>query len=293
VTPFSSILVPLDGSAASVRGLACAAWLASRLGAALHVLSATPRPLPAQEELARLDVPEAHWPLVTLHQVSALPEAAILDAVARYGADLIVMSGHGQDAEARGEPPGGHHAGHVTRAIAEGAGVPVLVLPPRYVATFPWDRVITPVSGEPETDVALALAVDLARALGLALLVAHVVSTDERPDLSAHARYVDAPQHELPQRLTELVEQAARGCTDAARRCIQEVALGRGDVATELIALVEERGADLLVLGWHGSMSPGRADVVKRLFERVRCAMLLVPAAPAPRFRLRVGEDVG
>jgi nucleotide-binding universal stress UspA family protein len=79
---FASIPVPLDGSGLAARSLGCATWLAARLGAQLHILSATPHELPARAELARLRVPEEHWPLVRLHQASAYPESAILAALA-------------------------------------------------------------------------------------------------------------------------------------------------------------------------------------------------------------------
>jgi alpha,alpha-trehalose phosphorylase len=54
--------------AMAARALGCAVWLAARLGARLHILSATPQERPAREELTRLKVPGAHWPLITLHQ---------------------------------------------------------------------------------------------------------------------------------------------------------------------------------------------------------------------------------
>jgi beta-phosphoglucomutase family hydrolase len=55
---FPSILVPLDGSRLAARSLGCATWLAARLGARLHILSATPQVRPAREELARRQVAE-------------------------------------------------------------------------------------------------------------------------------------------------------------------------------------------------------------------------------------------
>ena len=41
MTMFSSLLVPLDGSPMAARSFECAAWLAQRLEARLHVLTAT------------------------------------------------------------------------------------------------------------------------------------------------------------------------------------------------------------------------------------------------------------
>lgn len=98
--PFPSILVPLDGSHLAAQALGCATWLASRLGASVHVLSATAQERPAREELMRLKVPEEYWPLVTLHQASAYPEQAILAGITRYDARLVVITARGEAAEA-------------------------------------------------------------------------------------------------------------------------------------------------------------------------------------------------
>lgn len=153
MTIFASILVPLDGSETAAASLGCATWLASRLGARLHILSATPRELPAHEELRRLHVAEEHWPVVELHQAPAYPPDAILAATVQYDARLVVMTARGASSE---EPLGadGELAttlasdlstdrarnlakaivkiiGHVTQSVIERSMVPVLLLPPR------------------------------------------------------------------------------------------------------------------------------------------------------------------
>ena len=154
---FPTILLPLDGSQTGARSVALAAWLATRLGARLHVLSATPRERPAQEELARLRVPETVWPLVTLHQTPALAEPAILGAIARHDIGLVLMTARGDTAETTAEAPDERIIGHVARAVIESSPVPVLLVPPTYRETLPWERVLVPVSGEVEADEVLLL----------------------------------------------------------------------------------------------------------------------------------------
>jgi nucleotide-binding universal stress UspA family protein len=292
---FASILVPLDGSRLAARGLGCATWLAARLGARLHVLCATPRELPARAELARLQVPEEHWPLVTLHQAPAYPESAILAALARHRVELVVMSAGGQTAEGP-EPPAPDPervVGHVTRAIVEQSPVPVLLIPPGYREALPWRRALVPVSGETDADAALALAVRLANALGLAVDVAHVADGDEGPEaLAARARYADALHHEYPAQLDELVGRALPRCSPAECRCIERVTLVRGDAAAELLALGERAQTGVVVVGWHGDLTTGHAGVLKRLIAGLACPLLLVkPAGPGP-FRLMVGPAI-
>ena len=296
MSPFSSILVPLDGSRVAARSLGCATWLAARLGARLHILCATPQERPAREELTRLRVPEAHWPLITLHQAPAYPEDAILAALARHDVSLVVMTAGGQTAEAA--PPGADApaqsaVGHVTRAVLERSPVPVLLLPPAYREVLPWERVLVPVSGELEGDEALALAVRLANALDLAVHVAHVTDADTGDEgLAARARYADALHHEYPRQLEELVTRALPHCGPAQSRCIADIALCHGDVAAELAGLIERKSLSLLVMGWHGLLTDGHARVLKRLIGVIPSPMLLVKRARRMPFRLKVGEEM-
>jgi nucleotide-binding universal stress UspA family protein len=297
VTIFASILVPLDGSATAARSLGCATWLASRLGARLHLLSATPRELPAPEELRRLHVPEVHWPIVELHQAAAYPADAILAAVDRYDAGLVVMTARGSAIESQTAPRSADLVkivGHVTQAVLEQCTVPVLLLPTRYQEVLPWHRLLVPVSGGTESDQAVATSVCLAGALDLVVDVAHV--TDDGASrgeaLAARARYSDALHHEYGGQLEELVARAIPTLAADQRRRIRRTSLGRGDVAGELLDLVRRDPASVLVVGWHGRLAAGRAEILKQLLPVLDVPVLLVRSeAPAP-FRLNVGAEL-
>jgi nucleotide-binding universal stress UspA family protein len=294
---FRSILVPLDGSRIAARSLGCAVWLATRLGARLHILSATPHERPAREALTLLQVPEAHWPLITLHQAPAYPEEAILEAVARYDVSLVILTATGEGAEVPALPPRDADAdlvvGHVTRAVIERSPSPVLLLPPAYREALPWERVLVPVSGEPEADDALALGVHLADALDLEVHVAHVADADTGDEgLAARARYADALHHEYPRQLEELVTRALPQCSPSECRRVTDLALCHGDVAAELLELIERRRISLLVVGWRGRFMIGRARVVKHLVQVITQPILLVKPEPRMPFRLKVGEDI-
>lgn len=294
MNPFPSILVPLDGSTTAARSLDSATWLASQLGSRLHILSATGQSLPAREELARLRVPQEHWPLIELHQAPAYPEEEILAAVARHDVGLVVMAARGQTAEAPPpEPSPLTVVGHVARAIIERSPVPVLLVPAAYREHVPWKHVLVPVSGDPAADDALVLAVRLATALGLEVHVAHVTDPEAAGrGLAATARYADELHHEYPGRLAELVSRALPQFTHEECGCIAEVALSRGDVPAELLGLLEAKQISLLAIGWHGRFVAGRAPVLRRLLEVVTCPVLLVKPARRAPFKLKVGDDL-
>jgi nucleotide-binding universal stress UspA family protein len=295
MSQFNSLLVPLDGSRAAAASLGCAAWLASRLDARLHILSATENPLPAREELARLHVPKSYWPLIILHQASKYPEEAILAAAEEYEVDLIAMRASGWSGEkARTLAPDAFEAvGHVTRAVMEQSTAPVLLLPVSYHEDLPWRHALVPVSGEPETDDALMLAVSLANALNLDVHVAHVMDHETRErGLAAAARYADALHHEYPQQLDELVRRNLPQPTTEECCCITDVSLVRGEIASELLKLIREKAISLIVVGWHGRFMAGHAEVLKELLPVVTRPMLLVKPIPRPIFRLKVGEEI-
>lgn len=292
---FASILVPLDGSRTAARSLGCATWLAARLGVRLHILSATPRELPAREALSRLHVPEAQWPLIALHQAPAYPESAILAAVDRHEVGLVVMTACGEAAEVPGAagPAPRDIIGHVARAIIERSPVPVLLLPPGYREALPWERVLVPVSGEAGADEALALAVRLAGAIDLEVHVAHVADAEGGEEgLAARARYADALHHEYPGQLEEFARRVLPHCRPEDWRRIADVALCRGPRAAEVLALVERKRVSVLVAGWHGRFATGRARVLKQLLERIAIPVLLVKAPSRMPFRLEVGEEI-
>jgi nucleotide-binding universal stress UspA family protein len=295
MSPFASILVPLDGSRTAARGFGCAAWLAARLDAKLHVVSATPRDVSAREELACLQVPEEYWPRVVLHRPAAQPEGAILSALARHRVGLVVMTARGEAGDAPG-PAGtdpGKIVGHVARAVIERSGVPVLLLPPNYREALPWERVLVPVSGEPEADEALALAVRLACVLDLHIQVAHVADAEGRDEgLEARARYADALHHEYAGQFEGLVRRGLSQCRPEDASRIAGIALCRGDVAAELEKLIASTGASLLAVGWRGRFMAGRARVLKQLIQAIAMPVLLVQPEAPMLFRLKVGEEI-
>ena len=293
MTLFSSILVPLDGSHTAARSLGCATWLASRMGARLHILSATRHALPAREALARLHIAEAHWPLIELHQVPELPDEAITKTIDAHGVELVVLTARGAASETPGASPPetSKLLGHVTQAVIERSARPVLLLPPDYEEVLPWERALAPVSGGAESDEGLVLAVRLAAALELTVNVVHVAGARaEEQTLGAQTRYCDALHHEYRDRLDELVARATPMLARRDCRRVTSISLESGDVAVELLRRIERDRISVLGVGWNGHFEADRARILKQLIAAVRTPVLLARAAARARFRLDVGE---
>ncbi|MGQ9424333.1 universal stress protein [Gilvimarinus sp. F26214L] len=284
----TSILVPLDGSAHAAKSLGSAVWLADKLDAKLHLLRAGTEALPSRQALMDLKIPRQHWSHITLHQSASYPEQAILQAVQELRVDLIVMSAQGQSANGREDNV--TPLGHVTRTVIIDCEVPVLLLPPAFHEKLPWRSLLVPISGEVEADQVLTLAIRLAQPLGLAVHVAHVVDGGDYGYL-AETEYADSPYHEYAGRLEAMVNRASMQCSPAECRClVEDVALCRGDIAEELVKIIRKRDIDVLAIGWHGHLAPGRARILTQLLQRCAKPVLLLKSEQPPEFALKVGE---
>lgn len=255
---FDSILVPHDGSPEAAKALGCAAWLAQRLGAALHVLEAAPDPGPALRK-----------------------------AIDAHAAALVVMTARGGSASAGQDP--GRRIGRVAETLIGESTVPVLLLPLRYREALPWTSMLVAASGEAAADQALEAALQLAAALRLELDVVYCESAATKA--SAIGAYADAPHYEYPSRLESMVRRAASPHLSQDRP-IAQVLLCHGDPAAQLLAQVARRGASVLALGWHGRLGAGRAQVLKRLLDEAECPLLVVRQVARPTAHLKVGEDL-
>lgn len=286
----SEIGLPLDGSATARRGLGCAVWIASRLEGRVHVLHIG-APLDAHTAVEKLGVPEKFRSLVAFHQATGDPAREILEAERRLGIDLIVMSARGAAGETAIPDPL-KIVGHVAREVVEKSEAPVLLLPLGYREALPWHTAVVPLSGEIGTDESLTLALRLALPLDLRVSVVHVAATDEQPAAIGATRYSDQTHHEYPHRLNEFVSRACPMCSAAERERIEDFCLCHGDIARELLGLLENKRASLVVVGWHGRFVGDHAQVLKALVQKANCPILLVKAPPRQPFRLKVGEGV-
>ncbi|MCW8196335.1 universal stress protein [Proteobacteria bacterium 005FR1] len=291
MTTFSSILLPLDGSDNAVQPLRTAAWIAGQLNSRLHLVTATREPESPANALERLKVPTELRSRVVLHQQLSYAEAAILQTMEELHTDLLVISARGEGGAASASEL---RVGHVVRAVLEQTNVPVLLAPPNFVERLPMRSALVPVSGEQETDEALGLAVQVADCLQLRLNVAHVVSPDiGEADYTSELQYSDAAHHEFAGRLHDLLLRASHRCSpEDIDRVVENVCLCRGKVLDELLRMAERTAADLLIIGWHGKLAEGRAELIKQFIGELTCPILLTRSRPAAYFHLNVGEEL-
>lgn len=180
------------------------------------------------------------------------------------------------------------------RTIVERSAAPVILTPAALPVPRPLWRAIVPLTGQPGGDAALVFAVRLAGALRMEVIAVHVAdpNAESGTGLEAAAHYADAAHHEYPQQLKEFVQRALPHCSAAERAALTDLVLCRGDVIAELLSLVRERDADLLVVTWQGRLARKGSRLLERLVGALRCPLVIVKPVSHGPFRLKVGGDL-
>ena len=168
------------------------------------------------------------------------------------------------------------------------ARVPTLVVPdrpgrPAAVSDPPNVRqVLVGVDGSELSLVALDLAADLAGALGAALTVAQVVESVEAFPLGPETAAAAEGEEEAPDRAAAALEPVVAPVRE--RGLTVQVRTAEGDPAPTLLAMADEVGADLVVVGTRGRGGPGElllGSVARAVAGAAACPTLVVPARRA------------
>lgn len=261
---FSTILVPLDGSALAERVLPFAVRLARAAKAKLALVRAGvpskgyfPSPGDTGSALARQAESELLAVAETLRKDGVAVETliyyddedvarAVVQAAGEAGADLIVMSTHGRSGVGRWV------YGSVADAVMRYATVPVLLVPAACDREWPVHRglrVLVPLDGSDVSGEAIPPAVELARVLEAEILLLQVV---EPPSYAYASEYpyltfdVDAELAEARKYL-EMVAAELR-----AGGLVVSVHVASGSPASMIASVARDRGADIIAMATHG-----------------------------------------
>ncbi|HSM13772.1 MAG TPA: universal stress protein [Thermoanaerobaculia bacterium] len=286
-----TVLCPVDFTPATERQLALAADLCRAFGARLvlhHNVEAAPPGagvgwMYAKEHARRPSAADAERSMQEL--LDGLPgdietEAKITHGLAtlsvavlgeRLGADLIVLTSHGETHE-------DHRS--VTEHVIDRATCAVLALHeagidtgvPRFAdAAAETQVVLVPTDFTEESRPALELAFDLARRLDLDLHLLHVLTPTGMPE-----PLPDELLRSGAERLRTLVPEELAG------RVSPEVVFG--DPAEEIVAAADRLGACCIVMGEH-TRAPLRRwftrDTSRATLQRAHCPIWFVPGRAA------------
>jgi nucleotide-binding universal stress UspA family protein len=153
------------------------------------------------------------------------------------------------------------------------------------MSIFP-TRILLATDGSKEAELATMTAIDLAQKTGSELHVVHVFGITpvgppvypEATDLQGEALEAQAEERISEQRAREVLD-AEVGKVRSAGGTLVEAHLIEGRIAPEIVALAEEIGAGLIVLGSRGRGGIGRAlmgSVSDAVVRHAHCPVLVV-----------------
>ena len=291
-----TVLCPIDYSEHARVALRYAALIADHFGARLLLLTVND-PLLVQAALMAYDAAwlqlQGEHDLRDFYQATNLtctpdpddityearmgkPAPEILRAAADARADLIVMSTHGLSGARK------IFFGATTERVLRETTVPVLVTSTAgaEVTTLPdvtraVGRILVPVDLTDASGHQLAAANGLAAALGVPIIVTHVIEP-----LALPMRWRTHRARADYERQTR-AEDELRGLTHHVTVPVEAI-VAHGDPAEEIAKLARDRGAGLLVMGLHGSplLCPRMGSVTYRVLCLAPSLVLALPPSP-------------
>jgi nucleotide-binding universal stress UspA family protein len=142
-------------------------------------------------------------------------------------------------------------------------------------------KILVPVDFSEPSEKAMSVAIDIARAVGAAIHVVHVI---------AIVPYMGPAFAPGPGFYVDLHEQTRKGFDEylagLAKRGVKATStLAEGVAYAEINRVAAEIGADLVVIGTHGRTGFQRAllgSVAERVIRTSRVPVMVVPAEEAP-----------
>jgi nucleotide-binding universal stress UspA family protein len=296
--PFSSLLVPYDGSDPSRAALKFALAIAAG-GAKVTLINIVDEttvmaqsvsssmvafdPTPLMEALDTqgavvLDDAAAECRAANVTATKELvheqPVAGILAAIKKHAIDLVIMGTHARKGVAR------TFLGSTTEGVLRSSRIPVLtVRTVDRVASAPFATALVAVDDSETADVAVAVAAMLARTAGTQIIAAHAVDTETLYENSL--AYGFDPTQLADDMRAEGSAIVQRSLQRASLAPDTPVAIVEGHPADALIKEADARHATVIVAGSHGRRGLRRfflGSVAESIVRNSDIPVLVVPA---------------
>lgn len=295
-TAIRRILIPVDGSPASLEAIAYARRFS---GATLLLLKVGIDLVDVLPDLVPADIDAMHNELLAELEAIAGPlrddgvtvqtmvedgdAAERIVAVANSeGVDLVIMTTHGRGAAGR------VLFGSVADRVSRHAEVPTLLVRIGLESgTHQPERVLVTLDGSPRAEAALPIAQAIASQIGLPITLARVVTLDEA---LARASRIQGTLVGRPLDTTdEVLAIARREASQQAQRYLDDLAATIGPHTSALVLhgspavtlLQEIRSTDLVIVTSHGAHGVTRwliGSVAEKLVREAIAPIVLVPA---------------
>jgi nucleotide-binding universal stress UspA family protein len=268
------ILLPLDGSKASISALIPAKSLSVLFNIPLYILYVSDKKFSRDELISKLNINPAELPRFVLLQKSGDPSEVIISEM--KNAKFLVMGTHGETANMD------KLIGSVTKKVMEVSEVPVLMIHPRMKINLEknmWvpKKVLIPLNGTIGASHTLGSVIEILVKASSSLNLLHIVQI--KPDKSSETMttpyYIDFPQFEWNCWSKEFIRRFGP-ILHNHNHISYELSLLRGDPGEEIISFAKNHNNDLIAMTWHGDLSEKHALILKKVMKLAPCPTLLV-----------------
>jgi nucleotide-binding universal stress UspA family protein len=281
----TTILVPLDGSELAKRAVPFALSIARQDGRTVLLLRAVNTLAAPTYREGQVLVDEASAELdayaatiigdgdVTIQTqvVDAPAEVAILEAAEDDEITLIVMSTHGRSGIGRWV------YGSVADAVLRDAPVPVLIVPPHGLTSWPADtsqKILVPLDGSALAMAAVRPAVELADRLGATLVLGSVVTFPHYAGYAEGYTFIDPSPTENALAASRQYLQDVAATLRTETRCV-EISATFGSPFYGVAMMAADLRASMIVMATHG-----RGGIVRAVLGSVATATLRQSEVP-------------
>ncbi|MBC7544954.1 MAG: universal stress protein [Candidatus Sericytochromatia bacterium] len=221
------------------------------------------------EVAARLGIAEPALAGFTVLPVRGEPTEAILRAGLSLQARLIVLS----------LPEGHDGLGETREQVLAQAPCPLLFVPSRMARPLgARGRLLLPMDGTPTTSAVFPLAQVFARSLHLTIETLHVAAvgaTYAEAGTMTVPRFVDRPHYDWPSWRREFTYRFCDCAASPGPHVPTQLHVLPGPPHDAILQRAAEHPPDLIVLGWRGSLAPGRALTLCGVLKASRWPVLV------------------
>jgi len=270
------ILLPLDGSDASLSALLPAKSLAILFNIVLCVIYVSEEKLSRDELIKKLKLDPDELPRFLLMQKTGNPAEIILAEADRT--KFLVMGTHGETGNLQ------ELTGKVAKEVFKNSTVPVLLVRPDMKLPLHnniWKpkKVLIPLNGTLGASKTLGPVVEILTITKAMLDLLHIVTTKAEmptaPGCLTTPYYVDFPQLEWNSWSKEFVRRFGP-ILHNHNHIKYKLSLSCGDTADEIISFARNNNNDLIAMTWHGNLAEPHAGILKRVLKYAPCPSLLV-----------------
>lgn len=270
------ILLPLDGSEASLKAFIPAKSIAELLGITLCIIHISEETLSQDEFLEKLGIKKEDMGCFIISQKIGDPSEIILKE--SENCDYIVMGTHGKTCDTKLK------TGSVTLKVIENTFKPVLLIRPEIelkIQNGNWipQKALIPLNGAPNSAQALVPAMNILAKTNAEIDLLHISEHKCEPlkeEGSFTAPYYeDYPQHEWSGWAKEFMR---RFCPILHNHNHLNLKLSHshGTPSDEILNFVRENENDFIAVAWHGSFSHLRAATLKKVLLESPCPIMLI-----------------